>query len=92
MNLKDIIAEQIKEFENWFAPTGIVRAFPEDIKFFLSSSIEKACKEYAKAVVEEATNEIRGSEEQVEASKCGLYHWNDCRQATLKRAEEILKK
>ena len=33
--------------------------------------------------------EIRGSEEQVKVTNCGLYHWNDCRDEVITRLKKL---
>lgn len=106
MNLKDIIAEIEKEFDNQFAAMysddDDGYAYKE-VKKFLSLSIEKACKEYAKAVVEEATPKIQGTnlhgicDEEPACGSCReeTGKWkgrNQVIQSTLKRAGEIIGK
>lgn len=51
---------------DWHLPADL-----QDVKDFISSVV---IPEVLRTIVPEE----RGTQEQEEATKCGLYHWNDC--------------
>ena len=101
MNLKQIIEEELKKFEESPVMKRLLGA--EDMLIAsgrlgdwtgdtISTTLSTSLTRVALAMRDVMVVEIRGSEKEVEATKCGLYHWNAARTQAILQAEEFLNR